>query len=49
VGDVNSDNRAAIERYGKVVVRGEMPRFDPLTPSRLAEWARASLPPEIFE
>jgi dethiobiotin synthetase len=49
VGDVNSDNRAAIERYGKVVVLGEMPRFDPLTPLRLAEWARTSLPREIFE
>ena len=45
VGDANSDNRAAIERYGKVAVFGEMPRFDPLTPSRLAEWARTNLDP----
>lgn len=48
VGDLNSDNRAAIERYGKVDVLGEMPRFDPLTPSRLAEWGRTNLPWEIF-
>jgi dethiobiotin synthetase len=49
VGDIDSDNRAAIERYGKVDVLGEMPRVDPLTPARLAEWARTSLPLEIFE
>jgi dethiobiotin synthetase len=49
VGDLNSDNRAAIERYGKVDVLAEMPRFDPLTPSRLAEWARTNLSREIFE
>lgn len=49
VGDLNSDNRSAIERYGKVDVLGEMPRLDPLTPSRLAEWARTNLPREIFE
>ncbi len=49
VGDPNSDNRAAIERYGKVDVLGEMPRFDLLTPSRLAEWARASLRRDVFE
>ena len=29
VGDPNSDNRAAIERYGRVDVLAEMPRFDP--------------------
>jgi len=45
VGEPNPDNRAAIERYGKTGVLGEMPRFDPLTPKRLAEWARANLDP----
>ncbi len=49
VGDVNSDNRAAIERYGKIAVLGEMPRFAPLTPSRLTEWARTNLRLESLE
>jgi dethiobiotin synthetase len=39
VGDPNSDNRAAIEDYGKVIVLGEMPRMEPLTPGGLASWA----------
>ena len=43
VGDPNSDNRAAIEDYGKVVVLGEMPRMEPLTPGGLASWARSHL------
>jgi dethiobiotin synthetase len=46
VGEPDSDNRAAIEHYGKTAVLGEMPRFEPLTPARLAEWARASLDPD---
>jgi dethiobiotin synthetase len=46
VGEPNADNRAAIERYGKAAVLGEMPRFDPLTPARLSEWARTSLDPD---
>ncbi len=46
VGEPNSDNRAAIERYGKTAVVGEMPRFDPLTPAFLAEWVRTRLDPE---
>jgi dethiobiotin synthetase len=54
VGGPNSDNRAAIVRYGKTTVLGEMPHFDPLTPARLAEWARTNLDPgsrlqEFFE
>jgi dethiobiotin synthase len=46
VGEPNSENRAAIERYGKTTVLGEMPRFDPFTPSILAEWASTNLDPE---
>ena len=38
IGDANADNRAAIERYGKVQVV-EMPRFDPLTRESLRSWA----------
>ena len=45
VGDRNAENRSAIERYGSVVVLGEMPRFDPLTPERLAQWAATELDP----
>ncbi len=40
VGDANVDNRAAIEHYGSVAVLGEMPRFDPLTPGALRDWAK---------
>jgi len=43
VGAPNDDNREAIERYGNVDVLGVMPRFDPLTPDRLAAWAGAEL------
>lgn len=46
IGDANPENRAAIEGYGSVAVLGEMPRFDPLTPERLAEWAARGLDPE---
>ena len=45
IGDKNADNRAAIERYGKTCVIGEMPRFDPLTRETLAEWSAAHLDP----
>ena len=38
IGDCNADNRAAIERYGKIRVIAEMPRFDPLTPESLRRW-----------
>jgi dethiobiotin synthase len=41
VGELNPDNRAAIERFGNVHVLGEMPRFDPLTPDALADWSAA--------
>ena len=46
VGDRNDENRAAIERYGDVEVIGEMPRFAPLTPAALGEWAGTAMDPE---
>ncbi len=45
VGQPDADNRAAIEQYGYVEVLGEMPRFDPLTPAALRDWAPLSLDP----
>ena len=39
IGDRNPDNRAAIERYGKIAVLAEMPRFNPLTPESLRKWS----------
>lgn len=42
-GPANTENRMAIERYGRVDVIGEMPAFDPLTPEVLGEWARTAL------
>ena len=47
VGDRNSDNRAAIEHYGRVSVIAEMPRFDPLTPECLRKWAE-TLPQDLI-
>jgi len=43
VGEPDAGNRAAIERYGQVAILGEMPRFDPLIPYRLASWAASGL------
>jgi dethiobiotin synthetase len=37
------DNRRAIERYGCVVVVGEMPTLEPLAPETLQRWADTSL------
>jgi dethiobiotin synthetase len=53
-GERNDDNRDAIEQYGKVPVIAQMPRFDPLTPEVLGEWAGKNLDPhgvmrECFE
>jgi dethiobiotin synthetase len=45
VGDVNRENRAAIERYGAAPVLGEMPRFARLTAENLGRWARLELDP----
>jgi len=46
IGDPNRENRAAIEGYGRVDVLGEMPRFDPLTPEAVGNWAMSNLDPE---
>jgi dethiobiotin synthase len=45
VGEPNADNRDAIATYGDVRILGEMPRFDPLTPEALGDWARTQLDP----
>jgi dethiobiotin synthetase len=45
VGCRDAENRSAIERYGDVVVLGEMPYFDPLTAEQLAQWAKTELDP----
>ena len=45
VGTLDRHNRSAIEEYGRVVVVGEMPRFDHLSPSGLAAWAEGELDP----
>jgi dethiobiotin synthetase len=47
VGEKNPDNREAIERYGRVTVLGEMPRFNPLTPAHVKQWAEAELDPDF--
>jgi dethiobiotin synthetase len=46
VGPPDTENRAAIERYGRASVLGELPRFDNLTPEALQTWASAHLDPE---
>lgn len=46
VGEKNSDNRSAIERYGSVPVLGEMPVWRPLDAATLAAWATAELDPQ---
>ena len=43
VGDPNDENRLAIEKYGAAEVVGQMPRFDPLTPEALSQWASREL------
>lgn len=43
IGEPNSNNRAAIEHYGKVPVLGEMPRFDSLNADSLGKWSKSSL------
>jgi dethiobiotin synthase len=47
IGDLNADNRLAIEHYGKVAVIAEMPRFNPLTPEALRPWAE-TLPKDLI-
>jgi dethiobiotin synthetase len=46
VGDRDSENRKAIERFGKVAVLAEMPFFSPLDARALASWAVRELDPE---
>jgi len=48
IGDSNADNRAAIEKYGRINVIAEMPRFDPLTPENLRAWAE-NLPKDLIK
>ena len=48
VGEPNPENRRAIETYGGVAVLGEMPRFEPLTPTALQRWAQSGLDREIL-
>jgi dethiobiotin synthase len=43
VGAANADNRDAIERYGRIEVIGEMPRFASLNAGELAAWAALNL------
>jgi len=43
VGEPNDENRLAIEKYGAAEVIGQMPRFDPLTPQAIEQWAHAEL------
>jgi dethiobiotin synthetase len=43
VGPPDADNREAIEQRGGVPVVGEMPLFQPLTPSGLCAWATVEL------
>ena len=47
MGERSANNRAAIERYGKIRVIAEMPRFDPLTPENLRRWAE-TLPQDLL-
>ena len=47
IGDAHPENRAAIERYGRVSVLAEMPRFNPLTPECLRSWAE-TLPKDLI-
>lgn len=39
IGEPNADNRAAIEKYGRVPVVGEMPVLRPLDPGLLGAWS----------
>ena len=45
IGERNRDNRHAIERYGKVDVLGEMPRFPTLTADAIRQWASSEFDP----
>jgi dethiobiotin synthase len=47
IGEMDAGNRAAIERYGRVPVIAEMPRFDRLTSECLRRWAE-TLPKDLL-
>jgi len=40
VGELNHENRAAIEEFGNAPVLAEMPRFGVLTSAALGSWSR---------
>lgn len=42
-GEPNSDNKQAIEYYGKVCVLAEMPKFEKLSAENLAKWAEEGI------
>jgi len=46
IGELNADNRAAIEKYGRVPVVAEMPFLAPLDPGLLAAWSVTHLTAE---
>jgi len=46
IGEKNSENRAAIEQYGKTPVVAEMPHFAMLTPTALKEWSLNNFDPD---
>ena len=46
VGEPDRHNRTAIEDYGRVVVVGEMPRFERVSAAALAGWAPRGLDPD---
>lgn len=46
VGEPDAENAAAIEKFGKVPVFGQMPRFAELTPEALRAWAESELDPK---
>jgi dethiobiotin synthase len=48
IGEPNADNRAAIEKYGRVPVVGEMPLLRPLDPGSLGAWSVTHLDAEVL-
>jgi dethiobiotin synthetase len=48
IGEPNADNRAAIEKYGRVPVVAEMPFLTPLDPALLAAWSVTHLDTEFL-
>jgi malonyl-CoA O-methyltransferase len=46
IGELNAENRAAIEKYGRVPVIAELPALAPLDAEALAKWSAANLDPQ---